>query len=64
MVTKKGVSHMKKVKTYTVAYQLANNEERPSIKLSGKWLEKLGFKVGSKLKVYEGKDILLLVKEN
>lgn len=55
---------MKKVKTYTVAYHLANNEERPFIKLSGKWLEKLGFKVGSKLKVYEGKDILLLVKEN
>ncbi len=55
---------MEKIKTCTVAYHLTNNELRPFIKLSGKWLDKLGFKVGCKLKVYEGKEMLLLVKEN
>ena len=52
-----------KVKNYKVSYIFKNNEERPFIKLSGKWLEKMGFKVGTNIKVYEGKDLLLLVKE-
>ena len=37
----------------------------PLVRLQGKWIEKLGFHTGSKIKVYEnnGEIILTLVKE-
>ena len=60
----KGENQMKeKTKTCKISYILTQNEERPFLKLTGKWLEKLGFTIGSKIKVYEGKDMLLLIKE-
>ena len=52
-----------KTKTCKISYTFINEEERPFIKLTGKWLEKIGFNVGATLKVFEGKDMLLLVKE-
>ena len=53
----------KKTKTCKISYTLTQNEERPFLKLTGKWLEKLGFTIGTKIKIYEGKDMLLLIKE-
>lgn len=55
--------HMEKTKTCKVSYILTNNEERPFLKLTGKWLDKIGFNVGTTLKVYEGKEMLLLIKD-
>ena len=55
---------MEKVKTYKVSYTFKGNKEIPLLKLTGKWLEDIGLKVGTNLKVYQGKDMLLLVKEN
>lgn len=52
-----------KTKTCKISYTLTQNEERPFLKLTGKWLEKLGFTIGTKIKIYEGKDMLLLIKE-
>ena len=54
---------MEKTKTCKVSYILTNNEERPFLKLTGKWLDKIGFNVGTTLKVYEGKEMLLLIKD-
>ena len=48
---------------YTVSSIYENNQERPFIRIKGKWLEKLGFKVGNKLKIYEANNVLLIVKE-
>ena len=53
-----------KIKTYKVSSIYQNDKERPFIKITGKWLEDLGFNVGNTFKVYQGKDILLIVKEN
>lgn len=53
-----------KTKTYKVSSIYQNDKERPFIKITGKWLEDLGFNVGNTFKVYQGKDILLIVKEN
>ena len=54
---------MEKTKTCKVSYILTNNEERLFLKLTGKWLDKIGFNVGTTLKVYEGKEMLLLIKD-
>ena len=48
---------------YTVSSCYENNQERPFIRIKGKWLEKLGFKIGNKLKIYEANNVLLIVKE-
>ena len=53
-----------KIKTYKVSSIYQNDKEKPFIKITGKWLENLGFNVGNTFKVYQGKDILLIVKEN
>ena len=52
-----------KARNYTVSSCYENNQERPFIRIKGKWLEKLGFKVGNKLKIYEANNVLLIVKE-
>ena len=54
----------KKTRTYTISSIYENNQERPYIRIKGKWLEALGFNVGNTYKIYEGKNILLIVKEN
>ena len=53
-----------KTRTYKVSSIYQNDKERPYIKITGKWLEDLGFNIGNTFKVYQGKDILLIVKEN
>ena len=53
-----------KTKTYTVSSIYQNNQDRPYIKITGKWLQDIGFNIGNKFKVYQGKDILLIVKDN
>ena len=55
---------MEKTKTIKVASILKKDREIPLLKMSGNWLDAIGLKVGTNLKVYKGKDILLLVKEN
>ena len=54
----------KKTKTYKVSSIYQNDKERPYIKITGKWLQEIGFNIGNTFKVYQGKDILLIVKEN
>ena len=51
-----------KIKTYTVSSIYTNDEYRPLIKITGKWLSDIGFNIGTKFKVFESKDILLIVK--
>lgn len=52
-----------KTKTYKVSSIYQNNKERPYIKITGKWLQEIGFNIGNTFKVYQGKDVLLIVKE-
>ena len=51
-------------KIYKVSSIYQNDKERPYIKITGKWLQEIGFNIGNTFKVYQGKDILLIVKEN
>lgn len=44
----------------SISYVSANNNEVPSIRLQGKWLEKLGFKHGNKVFVEEAKGEIIL----
>ena len=52
-----------KVRNYTVSSVFENEESRPYIRIKGKWLGKLGFNIGNKLKIYEANNVLLIVKE-
>lgn len=52
----------KKIRTYTVSSIYQSGENRPFIKITGKWLSNFGFDIGTKYKVFESKDILLIVK--
>lgn len=52
-----------KARNYTVSSCYEKNQEHPFIRIKGKWLEKIGFKVGNKLKIYEANNVLLIVKE-
>lgn len=51
------------IKTRKVCY-LPNykNDNIPCIKLTGKWLEKLGFKVGDTINLIKDNDIIILMK--
>jgi hypothetical protein len=40
----------------------ANNKQVPLISLQGKWLEKLGFMIGEKIRVEENGEGILLIK--
>ena len=40
------------------------SHDTTNIKITGKWLQDIGFNIGNKFKVYQGKDILLIVKDN
>lgn len=46
-------------KQYKASYTL---NDRPFIRLSGKWLEYKGFKIGDSFKLVSGKNFLLLIK--
>lgn len=52
----------KKIRTYTVSSIYVGDENRPFIKITGKWLSNFGFDIGSKFKVYESNNMLLIVK--
>ncbi|MBK8945445.1 MAG: type I addiction module toxin, SymE family [Ignavibacteriae bacterium] len=43
------------------SYLTYPNKSVPYIRLSGKWLEKLGFKIGSSFKIVKLEDKLLLI---
>ena len=60
MRTKKNL----KIRNYKIAVLYQNDKCVPFIKLTGKWLEENNFKVGDRIKVSLGKDILLITKEN
>ena len=51
-------------KTYTVGYIFQNNKPVPFIKLAGKWLSKMGFETEDKFSLIEGKNMLILIKED
>ena len=66
--SKKGVVIMRSLKVYSsIRYNSSKNrfDILPYIRLQGKWLDKLGFNVGRRIVIIEGKDeiILRLVKE-
>ncbi len=46
-------------KNYKVSYTL---NDRPFIRLSGKWLKDYGFNIGNSFKLVSGKNFLLLIK--
>ena len=43
-------------------YTVSNYDNKPFIRLTGKWLEKYGFNIGDKLEFIEGKNIIILAK--
>ena len=49
---------MKKTRTYTVT----ETEGTPYIRLRGNWLRSYGLDYGSKLKLIEGKNMIVLIK--
>lgn len=51
-------------KTYTVGYIFQNNKSVPFIKLAGKWLIKMGFETEDKFSLIEGKNMIILIKED
>ena len=53
-----------KIKNYTISSLYKNDKRVPTVKLTGKWLEDNGFKIGDKIKVSSSKDILLIVRES
>ena len=51
------------IETRKVYYNFGYKEEYiPCIKLTGKWLEKLGFKIGDKINLIKDNDIIILMK--
>jgi hypothetical protein len=49
-----------KIHCFTVSSVYIKENKVPAIRLSGKWLTGLGFKIGRKFNVYEQSDGLLL----
>jgi len=50
----------------TIYYQFIGNKSVPSIKLQGRWLENLGFRIGESIMIYpdsEKGEILIKLKE-
>ena len=45
-------------------YTVTEVSDRPTIKLTGKWLEKVGFKVGDKIEAAIENDMIVLMKIN
>ena len=43
-------------------YTLTEVSDRPTIKLTGKWLEEVGFKVGDKVEAIVENNMLILIK--
>lgn len=52
------------LETRKVYYLPGAKEEVPYIKLTGKWLQELGFNVGDTIQIVKGKDIIILMKPN
>ena len=46
----------------TISCTFRGNEEIPLLTLKGKWFEKLGFKVGEKVAIYEDIDMIVITK--
>ena len=47
----------------TVGYIYANNKHYPIIRLQGKWLEEMGFKVGDRVVVMVSEGRIVIVRE-
>ena len=43
-------------------YTVTEVSDRPTIKLTGKWLEEVGFKVGDKVEAIVENNMLILIK--
>ncbi len=43
-------------------YTITEVSDRPTIKITGKWLEKMGFKVGDKLEAIVENNMIVLIK--
>ena len=52
-----------KKKIYTVG-SLCQKDYVPSIRLTGKWLQKIGIDKGDKLSLIESQNMIILIKEN
>lgn len=50
--------------TYKVSETCQNNTFVPFIRLKGKWLEELNFKIGEDIVVYKSKNKLIITKPN
>lgn len=49
-------------KTYKIGGIYQNNKQVPSLRLNGKWLEKLNFSIGDYAVLYQNEDMLVITK--
>lgn len=49
-------------KTYKIGGIYQNNKQVPSLRLNGKWLEKLNFFIGEQVVLYQNEDMLVITK--
>jgi len=47
--------------TISYAYGLNNEKPYPFIRLQGRWLERLGFSIGSRVVIAAGEEILIII---
>ena len=57
---------MRKKKSFRVTdmHPAFRDGSKPSVRFGGAWLKDYGFNVGDRLKLLEGKNMLILVKAN
>lgn len=51
-------------RSLTVGYIYTNNKPYPMIRLQGKWLEELGFRVGDRVVVVTDEERIVITKED
>ncbi len=49
-------------KTYKIGGIYQNNKQVPSLRLNGKWLEKLNFSIGEQVVLYQNEDMIVITK--
>ena len=49
-------------KTYKIGGIYQNNKQVPSLRLNGKWLEKINFSIGEQVVLYQNEDMLVITK--